>query len=95
MVHLKKPIGEKRYKRLESMGKISQDIINSLYSPIDAMSRLLNLALQNIEEEAQPRQFILETKLGLKRMYVLVDKLDGYAKKIEKEFNEISKKRDL
>lgn len=95
MVNLKKPIEETKYKRLESMGKISQDIINSLYSPIDAMSRLLNLALQNIGEEAQPRQFILETKLGLKRMSVLVDRLDGYAKKIEKEFSEVSKKWDL
>ena len=95
MVKSKRPLGEKRYKRLASMGKMSQDIINSLYSPIDAMNRFLNLALQNIDEDAQPRQFLLETKLGLKRMSVLVDKLDDYSKKIEREFNEVSKKRDL
>ncbi|MFH1753915.1 MAG: hypothetical protein ABH875_07005, partial [Candidatus Omnitrophota bacterium] len=70
-------------------------IINSLYSPLDAMNRFLNLALQNTEEESQSRQFLLETKLGLKRMSVLVDRLEDYAKKIEREFDEVSKKREL
>lgn len=95
MVKLKRPIGEKKYEKLASMGKMSRNIINSLYSPIDAMNRFLNLALQNIEEESQSRQFLLETKLGLKRMSALIGKLDVCADKLEKEVNEVSRKRSL
>ena len=75
------------------MGRISRDLINSLYSPIDAMNRFLNLALHNMDEDAQSRQFILETKLGLRRMSVLLKKLDVYADRLEKEFYEISRER--
>ncbi len=75
------------------MGKVSKDIINKLYSPIDAMNRFLNLALQNTDEESQSRQFLLETKLGLRRMSLLLQKLDVYAKRIEEELYEISRKK--
>jgi hypothetical protein len=95
VVKSSKPIGKKKYKKLASMGKISRNIINSLYSPVDAMNRFLNLALHNTEEESQSRQFLLETKLGLKRMSALIGKLDVYADKLEKEFNEVSRKRKL
>ena len=90
MVKYKKPIGDKEYKKLASMGRVSLSIINKLYNPVDAMRRFLNLALQNTEEESQSRQFILETKSGLRTMSVLLKRLDVYAKKIEKEFNEVS-----
>jgi len=92
VVKSKTPIGEKSYRRLTSMGKSSRDIINSLYSPLDAMNRFINLTLQNIEEDSQSRQFLLETKTGLKRVSVLLKKLDTYADKIEEEFNEIYRK---
>ena len=56
-----------RYNRLNSMGKISVDIINELYNPVDAVNRFINLALQNTDDGAQSRQFLLESKLKKKR----------------------------
>ncbi|OGW76154.1 MAG: hypothetical protein A2Z72_02275 [Omnitrophica bacterium RBG_13_46_9] len=79
--------GNHNYKRLLSMGKLSMDIINKLYNPIDATNRFLNLALQTVEEDSQSRQFILESKSGIREMHALVKRLDGYAKGIEKEIN--------
>jgi len=80
-------------RRLVAMGKISADIINELYNPIDATNRFINLALQTVEEDSQGRQFLLESKSGLKKMSLLLKKLDSYAKKMEKELYEISRKR--
>lgn len=75
--------------KLASMGKISVDIINELYNPVDAVNRFLNLALQNVEESSQSRQFLLESKSGLRRMSILLKKLNNYAKKMEKEIRKI------
>ena len=93
MVKSKRPVGDKRCDRLASMGKASKNIISKLYSPIDAMNRFLNLALQNTDEDSQSRQFLLETKLGLRRMSLLLQKLDTYNRRIEEELHEISRKR--
>ncbi len=92
MVKSKSLSGDGKYKKLASMGRVSVDIIKKLYNPIDAMNRFLNLALQNIEEDSQSRQFLLESKSGLRRMSVLLKRLDNYAKRMEKEFYEISEK---
>jgi len=78
-----------RHVRLASMGKASITIINRLYNPIDAVNRFLNLALHNIEEDSQNRQFLLESKYGVRRMSVLLKRLIKYAKQMEKVFNEI------
>ena len=80
-----------RYKKIASMGRISTGIINDLYSPIDSINRFINLALQTIEEDSQSRQFLLESKQGIRKTARLLKKLDRYAKKIEKEFLEVSK----
>jgi cob(I)alamin adenosyltransferase len=93
VVNSKIPVGDKRYDKLASMGKVSKDIISKLYSPIDAMNRFMNLALQNTDEDSQSRQFLLETKLGLRRMSLLLQKLDMYTRRIEEELNEISRQR--
>ena len=74
-----------QYKKLATMGKLSANIINELYNPIDATNRFINLALQSIEEDSQGRQFLLESKSGIRRMSSLLEKLDKYAKKLEKE----------
>ena len=89
----KKPRAKKkkpRYKKIVSMGRVSTGIINDLYSPIDSINRFINLALQTIGEDSQTRQFLLESKQGVRKTSRLLNKLDGYAKKIEKEFLEIS-----
>ena len=78
------------------MGKISVGIINELYTPIDATNRFINLALQNTGEHSQARQFLLESKAGVRKTVGLLKRLNDYAKRIEKEFGEFtpgSKKR--
>lgn len=80
----------RNYRRLTSMGRASKDIINELYSPIDATNRFINLALISIGENPQGRQFLLESKQGIRRMANLLKKLNDYAAKIEKEISEIS-----
>jgi len=83
---------KQKYRRLTSMGKISFSIVNKLYNPIDATNRFINLALQHIEEDSQGRQFLLESKVGIRKMAVLLNRLNTYARKMEKELNEITKK---
>lgn len=79
-----------RYKRLISMGKMSVGIINELDSPIDSINRFINLALHTIGEDSQSRQFLLESKQGIRKTSLLLKRLTRYAKKIEKEIQEIS-----
>ena len=96
MITLKKPRskekGVKRYKRLASMGKVSVDIINQMGSPIDSINRFINLALQTMGENSQSRQFLLESKQGIRKTSHLLKRLNDYAKEIEKEFVEVSKR---
>ena len=82
-----------KYYKLASMGKASINIINKLFNPIDATNRFLNLALQTVEEDSQSRQFILESKTGLRKTSGLLKRLNKYARKMEREFNEISRRR--
>ena len=81
--------GHNRYRRLVSLGIISTGIINKLYNPIDSINRFINLALQSIEEDSQSRQFLLESKHGIRRTSLLLKRLNNYAKKIEEEIREI------
>ncbi len=81
-----------RHRRLASMGRKSAGIINELESPIDSINRFINLALQTIGENSQSRQFLLESKQGIRKTSHLLKRLNDYAKKIEKEFLEISKR---
>ncbi|MBI5144547.1 MAG: hypothetical protein HZA30_05730 [Candidatus Omnitrophica bacterium] len=80
----------RRYRRLVSMGRRSMRIINKLYNPIDSINRFINLALQSIEEDSQSRQFLLESKQGIRNTALLLKRLNSYAKKIEKEISEMS-----
>lgn len=81
---------EKHYKRFGSMGKRSVGIINEMYSPIDSINRFINLALDTMGENSQSRQFLLESKQGIRKASALLKRLDAYAKKLEKEFKEMS-----
>lgn len=79
-----------RYRKLALMGKVSKRIINELSNPIDATNRFINLALQRVDENSQSRQFLLESKHGIRKTAFLIKRLNNYAKKIEKEIREIS-----
>lgn len=72
------------------MGKNSVTIINELYNPIDAINRFINLALHHIEEDSQSRQFLLDSKSGVRRMSALLKRLNNYAKRMEKEMTRIT-----
>ena len=79
-----------RYKDLLDIGRASSDIIHKLYTPVDATNRFLNLALDNVNDSAQSRQFLLESKTGVRQMAELLNELNSYAKKIEAVLDEIS-----
>lgn len=82
--------GAGRYKKLVSMGKVTKGILNELYSPIDASNRFINLALQSIGENPQGRQFLLESKEGIRKTSFLLKRLNNYAKKIEVEIRNMT-----
>lgn len=74
-----------KYNRLITIGKLSAFLINELYTPIDSINRFINLALQNTDDGAQSRQFLLESKEGIRRMSTLLNRLNKCTKKIEKQ----------
>lgn len=72
------------------MCKVSAGLVDRLYNPIDAINRFINLALQTVEEGSQSRQFLLESKQGIRRTSNLLKRLNNYTRRIEKEIREIS-----
>lgn len=82
------------FKRLSLMGKKYKGIINEISNPIDATNRFINLALHSIGDETQGRQFLLESKQGIKKMSSLLKKLNDYSKEIEKEIQEMAEIND-
>ncbi len=91
MVHSNKTKAARprEYKRLSSMGKISVGLINEMYTPIDAANRFINLALQTVGDGSQSRQFLLESKEGIRKTSALLRRLNNYARKIDKEIRNI------
>lgn len=82
--------GSKQFRKLVSMGEVTKGIINELYNPIDASNRFINLALQAIGENPQGRQFLLESKEGIRKTSFLLKRLNNYAKKIEVEIRNMA-----
>jgi hypothetical protein len=80
-----------RFKKLSMMGKRCKDIINEISGPIDSTNRFINLALNTVEDNSQGRQFLLESKQGVRKTAVLLKKLNDYSQKIEKEILEMAK----
>jgi C4-dicarboxylate-specific signal transduction histidine kinase len=71
--------------KVASLGKVSLNIIHKLHNPVDAVNRFINLALQHTEEDSQSRQFLLESKSGMRKMSVLLKRLNHTAQKLENE----------
>ena len=82
----------RRYNKLVSLRRDSAGIISELCNPVDAVNRFLNLALEHIEENSQTRQFILESKIGVRKMAALLKRLDTYARKMEREMHKLAEK---
>ncbi len=78
-----------RYRRLISMGEISKAIISDLSVPLDATNRFINLALLSVGDGSQGRQFLLDSKQGLRETSLLLKRLNTYAKKMEEEIRSI------
>ncbi len=74
-----------RFKKLSSMGRKYNGIINEISHPIDSTNRFINLALHSIGDNSQGRQFLLESKQGIKKTALLLKKLNDYSKRIERE----------
>ena len=83
--------GRPRFKKLSAMGKRYKDIIGSMSNPIDSTNRFINLALNTVGDNSQGRQFLLESKQGVRKTAVLLKKLNDYSQKIEKEILEMAK----
>ncbi len=73
------------------MGKRYKGIINEISNPIDSTNRFINLALNSVGDNSQGRQFLLESKQGIRKTAVLLKKLNDYSYKIEKEILEMAK----
>lgn len=83
------------YRKLVSMGKVSAKILNELSNPLDATNRFINLALQHLAEDSQSRQFLLESKSGVRKMALLYKKLASFTKKMEKTLGKLQKNIDV
>lgn len=90
-VRAKKNNGQSRYKKLSLMRKKYKGIINKISNPVDSTNRFINLALNTVGDNSQGRQFLLESKQGIKKTAALLKKLNDYSLKIEKEIVEMSK----
>lgn len=75
-------------KRLASMCRAYAEIIDELYNPIDSINRFINLALQNIGDDSQGRQFLLESKNGIRKTSLLLRRLNTHNKRMEKHIRD-------
>jgi hypothetical protein len=82
---------QRKYKRLTLMRKRYKVIINEISNPVDSTNRFINLALNTVGDNSQSRQFLLESKQGIKKTAALLKRLNDYSLKIEKEIVEMSK----
>ena len=90
-VRVKKNNGQNRYKKLSLMRRKYKGIINEISNPVDSTNRFINLALNTVGDDSQSRQFLLESKQGIKKTAALLKRLNDYSLKIEKEIVEMSK----
>lgn len=81
-------VRNQRYKKISMMGKKYKGIISKMSNPIDSTNRFINLALNSIGDNSQGRQFLLESKQGVRKTATLLKKLNDYSEKIEKEIIE-------
>jgi len=77
-----------KYKKITVIGRKCKGIINKMSHPIDSTNRFINLALNSIGDSSQGRQFLLESKQGIRKTATLLKKLNDYSDKIEKEIIE-------
>ena len=77
-----------RHRKLISMGRISKSLISSLCDPVDAANRFINLTLQELTDNSQEKEFLLESKKGIKKASELIKELSYYVNEIEKGLHE-------
>lgn len=82
--------GKNGFKKISLMGRKYKGIINEISTPIDATNRFINLALHSIGDNSQGRQFLLESKQGIKKTAILLKRLNDYSKRIENEIREMA-----
>ena len=76
------------HRKLISMGRITKSIISDLCDPVDAANRFINLTLQELADNSQEKEFLLESKKGIKKASELIKELSYYANEIEKGLHE-------
>jgi len=78
-------------KKLFTIGETAKSVLGELNNPVDATNRFINLALNSVGEDSQSRQFLLESKQGMRRISALLKRLNSYADKMEREITKISR----
>ena len=90
-IGVKKNNNQQRFKKLSLLRSKYKGIINEISSPVDSTNRFINLALDTVGDNSQGRQFLLESKQGIKKTAALLKRLNDYSLKIEKEIVEMAK----
>jgi len=80
----------KKSAKITLVEKTSANILDELYNPIDAVNRFINLALQSLEEGSQSRQFLIESKKGIRKTSVLLKRLNHYVKRLEEKAHNLA-----
>lgn len=81
---------KRRFKKLASIGEISKEILSDIASPLDATNRFINLAMHSIGDGDEGRQFLIQSKEGIRKTSVLLEKLNLCARKLEEEMRHIA-----
>ena len=89
-IGVKKNNNQQRFKKLSLLRSKYKGIINEISSPVDSTNRFINLALNTVGDNSQSRQFLLESKQGIRKTAVLLKKLNDYSKRIEGEIREMA-----
>ncbi|MBN3038937.1 MAG: hypothetical protein JW869_05935 [Candidatus Omnitrophica bacterium] len=83
---------QEQSQSLTSICNSFAEVLNQLYSPIDAVNRFINLALQSIDSGSQSRQFLIESKEGIRKTSLLLKRLNNYTKEMEQEILKLGEK---
>lgn len=86
------PVPMDASRRLASLGKLASRVAHELNNPLDGVLRYLNLAIRLIPEGAGPklRDYLNESRTGLKRMVEIIADLLAFSRTSEAGLQDIS-----
>jgi len=73
-----------RNESLAVIGKVASHLSHELNNPLDAVRRYLNLAMNQVEEEAPVRDYLLKAKQGIRRSIRVIRELLAFTRENHK-----------